>query len=223
MNDEENSNENYEKEREFAKFIYEFVDSYDYLRIEGPSHILQNNPARFKGNLFDPFANVRFHTGEDGYVGKDKSNIEANAYKHVTFDRHYGPSAVWITRSGLCSAKGVWVQKRPKISKVSIEGGKLLDVTVKYSLDKYSKYYLSGERPEVTIRWFSEAGLSGQKVVKADPRSGTLSTTLHGLSGGDLYVSAIINDGNFKNSVDMGKVFITNKVLPPCKGCEIGI
>lgn len=208
-----------------AKELYDFInglwENFRYLRIEGPSHVLQNESARFKGNMFDPYAYINFYNSEDGYVGKDKSNLEANAYKRMTFKGTYGYALAWITRGSRCSAKGVWVQKAPTISKKSLTGGNNITASVNFGMDKYSKYFQNNINAAVRFYWINEAGLSGVKTIRPSGKTGTATATIFGTGGGPIRVRASIFDGNFSRTVDLGDVVVEGPIETPCRDCEI--
>lgn len=205
----------------------EFIDNgpfdiiSNYLRIEGPSYVIQGEPSRFKGNLSDIYAYVNFFNSENGYVGRDKSNLEANAYKHMTFDETYGHGLAWITRRSTCSAKDVWIQKRPTISKKSLNGGSVLTASVNFALDKYSEYFRHGVNPKVRFNWTNEAGLAGSKTVRPSGTSGIARVTIYGTGGGPIRVRATVFDGNFSKSVYLGDTVVQGPIETPCKDCEI--
>ena len=195
--------------------------NFNYLRIEGPSYVLQGESSRFKGNLADIYAYVRFFNSEKGYVGRDKSNFEANAYKSMTFDTTYGNGLAWIVRGPTCSAKDVWVQKKPTISKRSLTGGDELTASVNFALDKYSEYFQKKVNPRVTFFWRNEAGLTGSQIVRPSGTSGVLTTNINVSGGGPISVRAIIFDGNFNNSVELGDAVVKGPIQRRCKDCEI--
>src|SRR5690606_7941185 len=101
--------------QKYADSVNKAIKKLNYLRIEGPYHVLRNSSMRFKGNFGQQYSYVNFYNDEAGYVGRDKTNFEANAYKHMTLNAH-GPAIVWITGDGMCSAKSVVVQNPPEIS-----------------------------------------------------------------------------------------------------------
>lgn len=152
-----NDSEDYQSWASILNFVKNMVTGFDYLRIEGDQFLLKGQGSRFKGNLFDPLAYVRFYTSESGYVGKDKSNLEANAYKEITFTKTYGRGLVWIIRGGLCSAKSVIVQKKPEAGSVNAEYSAyspgLINVKLKSSgskIDKFSEFGMSKQSPIYT-------------------------------------------------------------------------
>ncbi|EGU59472.1 hypothetical protein VINI7043_21926, partial [Vibrio nigripulchritudo ATCC 27043] len=46
--------------RTFFEALLNLFNSFDYLRVEVPKHVAQNEVFRAKGNLFDRLAYVRF-------------------------------------------------------------------------------------------------------------------------------------------------------------------
>lgn len=211
-----------------AQGIRQIFEGFDYLRIETPKHVLQGVPFRTKANLFDRYANVRFNNSELGYVGTDKSNLDANAYLHMQFDRTYGVGLVWVNRAGgMCSAESVWVQKPPRVAgaAVTTSGGQI-HVNVNYLIDKYSRAYKDSQVP-VTITvtttsdiWMTSDGatasvsnpsLSGQRSISVTPRTG----------GGSYLVYATVYDGTYSHSELVGSAFLPGSMIPPCQGCQI--
>lgn len=112
---ERSNQENAELYTEIYNTIKRWVEDSDYLRIEGPDYVIVGNDRRFKANLFDPYSYVKFFTDQDGYVGRDKSNLEANAYRTYSFPAR-GVALTWVTDGGLCSAKAVGVQSYPQVN-----------------------------------------------------------------------------------------------------------
>lgn len=142
---------------EDAKQIYDLwesikslSESLDYLRIEGPAYVTQNVSSRFKANTFDMYASVAFHNNEFGYVGRDKSNYEANAYKYLSFEKERGAGLVWVTRDDMCSAMGVWVQQKPTITGTLDRANGSLKI--QYHLDNlYSRSVREKINPTITV------------------------------------------------------------------------
>ncbi|MBU1619877.1 MAG: hypothetical protein KJ556_13905 [Gammaproteobacteria bacterium] len=211
----------------WAQFVYslgKLSDSFDYLRIEGPNHVLQGQNSRFKGNLFDIYAYVNFNTSESGYVGRDKSNLDANAYRDVKFDRTHGYGLVWVTRAGLCSAKGVWVQKKPSVSPITLMGsGGSFIAEVSYQVDPYSKA-AKDPATDASIQFFwsgDDGGAGASPAYKFSANSGTFRTFENPTYGGGYSVSARISDGNFSQLVQLGHVTVSGAPWRPCPTCDI--
>ena len=208
----------------FVAALSDVLDSFDYLRIEGANHVLQGQNSRFKGNLFDIYANVNFNTSESGFVGQDKSNLDANAYKDVKFDRTYGYGLVWITRGGLCSAKGVWVQKPPTVTPISlISSGSQLIAEFAYKADKYSKAAKdTATDTSIQISWIADGGgLGTSTVYRFAANEGTFRSFEFPEYGGDYTVYATISDGTFSTRVSLGRVSVDGAPWRPCPTCEI--
>lgn len=138
---------------EFGQALKTLYDATDYLRIEAPSYVKRGVSTRFKANLNKVTASVRFYNNEDGYVGSDKSNVEANSYKNMTFDHERGSAIAWAVRGDLCSATGFWVHNPPEISVKSVENGEHgSTVTISYYVDNlYSKAVNEGKPVSLTI------------------------------------------------------------------------
>jgi len=162
------SEEDQQAAADLAETFRGWWNNFDYLKIEGPKYVLQNRPTQFKANTFQIYDYVSFFSLEDGYIARDKSNLQADAYKSITFDSSYGPSLVWITNNNLCSAKGVWVQKAPTVTRASyIEstGQVTFDVTI----DRYSKNIVNDRSTLLSIKYgdryittFNVSGTSGR-------------------------------------------------------------
>lgn len=223
-NDEEASNEEMDLWANFLNALKDLVDSFDYLRVETPKHVLQGKDFRAKGNLFDRYANVQFNNSEKGYVGTDKSNLDANAYHNMSFDRTHGYGVVWVNRAGgMCSAEGVWVQKEPEIEVVSLEYGKAV---VKFNVDPYSKAAKDANtKVSIEVYGFAEEGSEIEHYpVKYNARTGT--TTLHFTSdyyGTNFRVKARIKDGTFEKSFVLGTVSGGSGAHRPCPTCQTDV
>lgn len=208
---------------EFAYSLGSLLNSFDYLRIEAPSHVLQGVPFTFKGNLFDTFAYVNFHSSEKGYVGRDKSSIEANAYYDTQFDTTYGYGLAWVTRGGLCSAQGVWVQKKPDFELVSLTYGRAV---IKVNIDQYSKA-AKDPNTRANIRLHGMA-LEGSKIdhypYSFDQRTGNIIVNFASdYFGNDFRVYATINDGTYTTVKYLGKVTGGSGNHQPCPTCNTDI
>jgi hypothetical protein len=209
---------------QFVLALGKLANSFDYLRIEGPNHVLQGQYSRFKGNLFDRYANVNFNTSEAGFVGQDKSNLDANSYLDVKFDKTHGYGLVWITRSNLCSAKGVWVQKQPQVTPITLmsQPGYMV-AEVSYSVDPYSQAAKDpAVEPTIAFSWSSaegEFGMSPSYKMSAD--KGAYRALLTPQYGGTFTVTARVSDGNFSTNIPMGKVYVVGEPWRPCPTCDI--
>jgi hypothetical protein len=159
LNDQEMSREvetGYQEQQASSDSLQKYADSINkaikklnYLRIEGPYHVLRNSSMRFKGNFGQQYSYVSFYNDETGYVGRDKTNFEANAYKHMTLSAH-GPAIVWITGDGMCSAKSVVVQNPPEISVKYHAPTRKLDITY-YADNRYSKAAAAKQDIKLTL------------------------------------------------------------------------
>ncbi len=209
---------------QFVLALGKLANSFDYLRIEGPNHVLQGQYSRFKGNLFDRYANVNFNTSETGFVGQDKSNLDANSYLDVKFDKTHGYGLVWITRSNLCSAKGVWVQKQPQVTPITLmsQPGYMV-AEIAYKVDPYSQAAKDpAVEPTITFIWNSSEGASGASpAYKMSKDSGTHRAILTPQYGGDYTVTARVFDGNFANFISLGTIYVRGKPWRPCPTCDI--
>lgn len=208
--------------------ITQIFEGFDYLRVETPKHVLQGVQFRAKANLFDRYANVLFSNSESGYVGTDKSNLDANSYLNMQFNRTYGVGLVWVHRSGgMCSAETVWVQKPPKVASavVSTSGGQI-HANVSYLIDKYSRAYKDNQSPlrisinTVDTIWNTNDGtsvtvsnpsLSGQRTLSVAPNAG----------GGEYLVYATIHDGTYSHTELVGSAYLPGATIPPCQNCQI--
>ncbi|EKE83649.1 hypothetical protein A10D4_07370 [Idiomarina xiamenensis 10-D-4] len=145
---------NYEGWASLIDNLSNLIDSFDYLRVEVPKHVIKGQNFRAKGNLFDTYANIRFHNSEKGYVGTDKSNLEANAYHDMRFDYTHGYGLVWVDRqNGICSAEGVWVQNAPKLTSLTPDyqrqGNRVIgEFVAQGTIDPYSVNGREGRQAE---------------------------------------------------------------------------
>jgi hypothetical protein len=204
--------------------VKDLIDGYDYLRVETAKFVLQGETFRTKANLFDTFANVRFNNSELGYIGTDKSNIEANSYHYMSFPRTYGAGLVWVNRaSGMCSAEMVWVQKMPTIEMVSLEYGQAI---VKYSVDKFSK--AAKDSTQKVILKLTGVAQEGSKIVhyplKIDSINGTVALNFASdYRGTNFHVYASVDDGIYSKRVFLGTVTGGTGNHRPCPSCETDI
>lgn len=211
------------------KQLYKFIDAisgFEYLRIEGPKHVIIGESNTFKANLADPLDYVSFYNSEDGYVGRDKSNEYANAYLSMSLGSNFGARAVWVENDGLCSLMVSWVQSRPNVSleefniiqNVSVPSeANTVEVAVNYSVSRYSKFRMEDAPISVTIRWINQAGVGGSKRYVTSDYSGEISTVVEGLGGGDITFSATVYDGTFINGGTIGVVSLKGSIGPiPC-------
>lgn len=206
------------------EFVENLLNSLDYLRIETPKFVLRDENFRVKGNLFDPFANVRFYNSESGYVGHDKSNIEANAYKWMKISEVNGMAAVWITRGDIteCSLETVYVQERPSVSIASTElGDGRIDVNVSRIVDQYSEAVVNPDtwgEIEVTVRSVLYGTVQRETYRFNDPQDITKVRVYPENGGGPYNVSVHIDDGNFTANSSQIQVFVPGTQKPPA-GC----
>ncbi|MFQ3247585.1 MAG: hypothetical protein ACI9SP_004244 [Arenicella sp.] len=209
---------------EFADSIGSLLDSFDYLRYEGSKHVLQGQSFRAKGNLFDIYAYVHFHNSEKGFIGKDKSNLDANSYHNMSFDTTYGYGLAWVSRGSLCSAEGVWVQKSPKIlSANKWSTYETINAEVDYLIDAYARATKDSSVPvRITLNARSDLfgtsqsysvttnQLSGLKTVSFQPNAG----------GGAYYLRATVSDGTFSTTYNLGEIWVPGTAVPPCPNCQ---
>lgn len=136
---------------QFGKALKSLYDSTDYLRIEAPDYVVRGQPTQFKANMNKLLAYASFYNNEDGYVGRDKSNYEANSYFDMTFDHERGAGLAWATRGDLCSATGFWVQNAPEVSIASVTNGETSStVKIRYYIDNaYSKAIRDGQPAKI--------------------------------------------------------------------------
>lgn len=204
--------------QKYADSINKAIKKLNYLRIEGPYHVLKNYSTRFKGNFGQQYSYVNFYNDETGYVGRDKTNFEANAYKHMTLSAH-GPAIVWITGDGMCSAKSVVVQNPPEVSVKYDERTRRLDVTY-YADNRYSRAAAAKEDIKLTLTngstsyYYNIPAIGDGKVVSPNTTPVTIekqndgryfakfSLVLPHLQSMNAIVQAqaIINDGNYAAS-----------------------
>ncbi|MBQ4811029.1 hypothetical protein A7985_00780 [Pseudoalteromonas luteoviolacea] len=208
---------------EFFESMSELLDSFDYLRVETPKHVLRGSSFRAKGNLFDRYAYVNFHNSEKGYTGRDKSNLDANSYHYMSFNKTHGYGLVWITRGNLCSAEGVWVQNKPSVSKrgLSTSGG-LITAKVNYSVDKYSKAAKDSKTPvKLTITSRSDGyNTRSSKTFTTTRTSGSYTLPISAHAGGGIYdIQVTVHDGNYHQTINMGSTWVQGPSIPPCEGC----
>lgn len=197
--------------------LVNIVDSYEYLRIEAPKHVLRYEPFRVKANLFDMLAYVKFNNSEDGYVGRDKSNFEANSYLTMVLEDTYGYGLLWVARGPLCSASGVWVQEAPGISYESLEiQGTTIEAAVHYSMDDYSRAVLAPSvEGTVTFELYAPSGaLVSTQEVPVTGKDGVVSGSLRPRATGLHTVRAAIHDGTFTERVVLGHLLIDGTIAP---------
>ncbi len=222
--DEDRTNEDHQEYSNFIESILNLLDSFDYLRVESPKHVLQNDTFRVKGNLFDTFANVKFNNSEFGYVGTDKSSIEANAYHNMKFSKTYGYGLVWVNRAGgLCSAEGVWVQKEPEIQLVSLKYGQAV---VRYKSDKYSQAAKDSNtktKIEIFGRSFEGSKIEHNPIYLTNSSGIATLRFTSDYHGEKFFVHAKISDGNYSRTVLLGNVAGGSGGHRPCPTCEIDI
>ncbi|HEY0921146.1 hypothetical protein [Rheinheimera pacifica] len=208
---------------QFAYSLGSLLNSFDYLRIQAPSHVLQGSPFTFKGNLFDPFAYVNFHTSEKGYVGRDKSSIEANAYYQTSFDQTYGYGLAWITRGNLCSAQGVWVQKLPDFQLVSLTYGRAV---IKVNIDQFSRAAKDpAVRSKITLRGFAQEGSQIEHYpLSFDQLTGNITVNFSSdYFGTNFKIYATIDDGTYTQVKYIGTVTGGVGHHQPCPTCHTDI
>ncbi|MBG9993740.1 hypothetical protein I6F50_01570 [Pseudoalteromonas sp. NZS127_1] len=214
--------------KQLVESLKEIIDSYDYVRIESPKFVLQNQSFRVKANLFDTFANIRFNNSEFGYVGTDKSSIEANAYRNMSFSKSYGAGLVWVNRAnGMCSAESVWVQKPPQIisgdTSYNASNGQIV-VNTNYKVDKYSEAAKNQNklvRVQVNIT-SDNFNTTTSKSINVSELSSIKQISILPHAGAGLYsVQATVYDGNYVASLNLGSTFVRDgTVIPPCPRCN---
>ncbi|QUJ69678.1 hypothetical protein KDD30_23400 (plasmid) [Photobacterium sp. GJ3] len=215
---------NQEEYANFFEALINLFNSFDYLRVEVPKHVLQDEEFRAKGNLFDRYAYVRFNNSEFGYVGKDKSNLDANSYLNMKFSRTYGYGLVWINRAGgMCSAEGVWVQKKPRIVSASAShaSGKI-QANVQYLIDKYSTAAKdTSVNARLTIRVRDDLyGQSTSRSISLSALNGSQTISITPANPGINSVSISLSDGKYTDGQSLGYVRVPGTPKPPCPRCQ---
>ncbi|KZN47394.1 hypothetical protein [Pseudoalteromonas luteoviolacea] len=208
---------------EFFDSMSDLLDSFDYLRVETPKHVLRGSSFRAKGNLFDKYAYVNFHNSEKGYTGRDKSNLDANSYHYMSFDKTHGYGLIWITRGALCSAEGVWVQNNPSVSGSGLStSGDLITAKVNYSVDNYSKAAKDSNTPvKLTVTSRSDGyDTRSSKTFTTTRTSGSYTLPISAHAGGGIYdIQVTVHDGNYHRTINMGSTWVQGPSVPPCEGC----
>ena len=200
------------------------VESFDYLRIESSKYVLRDHEFRVKGNLFDILRYVRFHNSELGFVGRDKSNLEANAYLYMKFPQTLGPAVVWITGNNMCSMESVYVQEPPRILDVDAEGFQnRINVALDYEVHEWSRAARDATvRPRVTFRLHSDTFGNTETIsFNALNTSGTQNFAVFPTAGGGAYrVWVTLDDGTYSTTQYLGYQFVTGPHVPPCQMCN---
>lgn len=215
---------NQEEYANFFESLINLFNSFDYLRVEVPKHVVQDEVFRAKGNLFDRYANVHFNNSEFGYVGKDKSNLDANSYLNMKFSRTYGYGLVWINRAGgMCSAEGVWVQKKPRIVSASAthSSGKV-QANIEYLIDKYSTAAKdSSVNARLIIRVRDDLyGQTASTSVSLSALKGSKTISITPANPGINSVSVTLSDGKYTDGMSLGYVRVPGTPKPPCPRCQ---
>lgn len=215
---------------DWAAFIYNvnsLINGSSDIKISGPDYVIQGEPLRFKADLpYEPnnfLRSVNFGSSEYASKVKKKSNWDANAYANLSLDYTYGEALVWSVYSDdICSTKSVMVQKQPQIAKVSLgKYGNQIDVSVTYSVDKYSKAKIKNQSPQIKFRYVSEEGeFNTSNWVNVGLNSNNYSTRLTTQYAGIFNVTAYINDGTYTRSVNLGKVEVGGETHRPCPTCH---
>lgn len=215
---------------DWSSFIYNvnsLVSAGADIEISGPDYVLVGEPARFKADLpYEPnnfLRSVNFGTSEYGSKVKKKTDWDANAYANLSFDYTYGEGLVWSVYSDdICASKSVMVQNKPVINKVSLgKYGNLIDVSISYSVDKYSKAKISNQNPQVKFRYVSEEGeVNVSQWANVSLESNLYSTRLATQYAGTFHVIAYINDGTYTESIDLGVVTVGGTQHIPCPQCQ---
>ena len=172
---------------------------------EGPDHVLQGVPYRYKydGSWFDwssRLFTVFFGTSEFDSQVKTTSDWNNNAYKYLSFDNTYGVGVVWSDGKG-CMAKSVMVQKPATISKVSLTVTDRIRVKVNASIDQYSKYAMEGTAPRITYS-FRNMDTNTTETITTTSQDYTFLPRYNG----DIIVSASVFDGTYSKSLSLGTV-----------------
>lgn len=210
-----------------AKSIWELFSglaSLNNLRIEGPKYVLKDSSNTFKGNSLNPYDYVYFYTSEDGYIGSDKTSIEANAYKNISFDERGGPRVIWVENDGLCSMMMTWVQdKKPTVDVLNFEPSG--EIIFKYSIDKNSKAALD---PDAEVKvWVEEQFYGGSQEVHHTPsyyKDGLTNTVTLDYNpefrSNQWGVWINVSDGTYTTKT-AAKFYGGNPVCPPSGPCFI--
>ncbi|SEL78230.1 hypothetical protein SAMN05216262_1229 [Colwellia chukchiensis] len=206
--------------------ISELINSFDSVKVSAPKHVLRGQTFRAKGEAFlDPYVNIKFSNSEKGYVGTDKTNLETNAYKNMSFSNTYGIGLVWAHRaSGLCSSQQVWVQFSPDITINSAsDSSGAISASISYDVDKYSK---AAKNPSTNVRVELKAtseiyGSVSTKYIYSSILDNNINLSVFPSAGGGPYlVQATVSDGTYSKSYTYGTIFISGPSSPPCQSCQ---
>lgn len=182
-----------------AEIFKGWYETSRYLKVEGPVQVIQGKSTQFKANTFDPYNYVSFYSFEDGFIGRDKTNIEANAYKNITFDTTHGSSVVWAVDDGRCSAIGVRVQKAPTITFLGYNQNTGV-ARYRYTIDKYSTNSMKNLKSLISLNFYRKNGAAATALTHASSGEGEVSFNV--LDVPSTYyempqISAFIYDGKF--------------------------
>ena len=185
--------------------------------VSGPKYMAQGKAEKFRADLgwSYVFSDVKFSTSEAGYVGTDKSSIDANAYKNITFNSSRGTEYVWaetdvnIGSEGTvkgCSYTEVMVHKKPTFPGSTTfsfnTNTEMFVVSASYAVDSYSQAAReSGTNVTAVVRLQHLLyGTTTYVTKQFSATSGNVNLSIRQNAGRGAYsVSLEIRDGNYSS------------------------
>jgi hypothetical protein len=198
------------------------------LGFEGPTYILAGSSVRIKGDgtwYFDAADTIYFYDSARGYLGKDKANLDGNAYFTYSPVGYAGQQGqMWVmknlpyvenvsriqdmknktpvsVRIPPCSKKDVYFQNKPYAGPTAYFN--TTDVTYRvpiyFQLDPNSKAVREGVPAKITLHSVTRRG-DAISTLNVTGQSGTvLLTNLAPPDAGPVTFSVEINDGVYSS------------------------
>lgn len=199
-----------------------YANSTDNLK--APDYVLLNQSARYiaEANTIHILGGqARFHTEEDGFYAEDSFNLQGDASVHMTFNSNLGEQFVWVQFGYLsptenCIYNKVNVQSyRPNAEVDVVNSGQTLFASIKnVTIDPLSKVNIEGDGvAKVSFRFEHEDYPHKESTVP----SSSLSITYSPVYSGPYRVYAIVSDGYFHSTVNLGNVLFLGG--QPCTTC----
>jgi hypothetical protein len=199
------------------------------LDMEVPGYLLAGFPVRLKGDgvwALDSSDTIYFYDSVSGYLGKDKSNFEGNAYLTYTPAAYAGQQVQMYVMKNLpgvdnislikdmqdkkpspfvippCSKKDVYFQNKPYAGPTAYfdNTNPIMYVPIYYQLDPNSKAVREGVQATITLHSVTAKAGDSISTLKVSGQSGTVSLpNFAPRNAGTVTFSVEVNDGVYSS------------------------
>jgi hypothetical protein len=208
-----------------ASITFDFSE----LTIEAPTYILPGSSVRVKADglpYFDAAYSLYFYDSLSGYLGKDTSNFEGNAYLTYSPVGYAGQQAqMWVMRNlpnvdsvsvvndmknkrpvnypvPPCSKKNVYFQNKPYAGPTAYfdTTNPMMYVPIYFQLDANSKAVREGTQATITLHSITAKAGDAISTLKVSGQSGIVSLPNRAPSNaGTVTFQVEVNDGTYNS------------------------